>query len=515
MLNIVHDGARSAIRRLSISSGLSSQLHDGFTNPIDFTTTTGNAMIPTTTILVFLGAVIIVSVILSLIRTSLQTSKDKRPPVAPFGMFECIRYMTSEEQPWFALKAKEKLKGNPDTFILPLPRRPMVTGDATLAREILTDPLSIKPKTYQEFEPFGVGSIFTRNGKYWHARRKGTAPAFSNRHVQRMNQVALERTEKWIEEKLIPWTKSGQAFDVAEEMISITLEAICKTAFEYDISEEEKQNFLSNSELVFKEFLTKSINNPLRKYIGRWIPDRRKALQAAGANVLFAKKIIAKYRSNPNPLEGTIIDYLSKNPCYANDDELAADVLLYLVAGHDTTAFTMAFTLLELARHPEEQNKVRNDISNMTTADEWRKSNALKKAIKESMRLYPVSASGSSRVCGREFTTKEGWTVPKGTVVVSHIMMTHRNKNVYGNDADSFIPSRWENPTQAQKDSFLIFSAGKQNCVGQALANAELHCIIPKILSEVELEVADEGRITWFLTLKPIGVKLKAKRVVR
>ena len=99
--------------------------------------------------------------------TVLKTSKDKRPPVAPFGMFECIRYMTSEEQPWFALKAKEKLNGNPDTFILPLPRRPMITGDATLAREILMDPLSIKPKTYQEFEPFGVGSIFTRNGKYW------------------------------------------------------------------------------------------------------------------------------------------------------------------------------------------------------------------------------------------------------------------------------------------------------------------------------------------------------------
>ncbi|OEU15890.1 cytochrome P450 [Fragilariopsis cylindrus CCMP1102] len=94
-------------------------------------------------------------------------------------------------------------------------------------------------------------------------------------------------------------------------------------------------------------------------------------------------------------------------------------------------------------------------------------------------------------------------------------MMTHRNKNVYGDDADAYIPSRWINPTQAQKDSFLIYSAGKQNCVGQALANAELQCIIPKILSEVELEVVDEGRITWFLTLKPIGATLRAKRVIR
>ena len=175
----------------------------------------------------------------------------------------------------------------------------------------------------------------------------------------------------------------------------------------------------------------------------------------------------------------------------------------------------MAFTLLQLSRNPEEQNKVRNDIANMTTAVEWRKSDVLQRSIKESMRLYPVSSSGSSRVCGRDFITKEGWMIPKGTTVVSHIMMTHRNKNVYGDDADAYIPSRWINPTQAQKDSFLIYSAGKQNCVGQALANAELQCIIPKILSEVELEVVDEGRITWFLTLKPIGATLRAKRVIR
>jgi len=146
MIGIVHDGARSALRRLA--SGLSSQSQDSFTS--DFTS---SVMTPNTTI--FLGGVVIVYIILTLIRMStsmtvLKTSKDKRPPVAPFGMFECIRYMTSEEQPWFALKAKEKLNGNPDTFILPLPRRPMITGDATLAREILMDPLSIKPKTYQE-----------------------------------------------------------------------------------------------------------------------------------------------------------------------------------------------------------------------------------------------------------------------------------------------------------------------------------------------------------------------------
>jgi len=330
-----------------------------------------------------------------------------------------------------------------------------------------------------------------------------------------MNQVALKKTEKWIRDVLIPCTKEGRSFDVSKEMISITLEAICSTAFEYDISESDKAAFVANLELQLKEFLTKSINNPFRKYLGNLIPERRRALDAAKANVAFAMKIIGKYRANPNPIKGTIIDCLARNPCYANDDELAADVVLFLTAGHDTTAYSLAFTLLELARNQDEQKKVRDEITAMGSCgvDQWRKSNALSMAIKESMRLYPVSASGSSRVCGRDFVTKEGWIIPKGTSVVSHIMMTHRNKNVFGKNADEYVPSRWEHPTQAQKDSFMLFSAGKQNCVGQSLAQAELHCIVPRILSECELYVEEEGSITWFLTLKPIGARLKAKRI--
>ena len=153
-----------------------------------------------------------------------------------------------------------------------------------------------------------------------------------------MNQVALEKTEKWIQDVLIPCTKAGKSFDVSKEMISITLDAICKTAFEYEVSEIEKDNFVNNLELQLKEFLTKSINNPFRKYLGTWIPDRKRALKASKDNSMFARKIIANYRANPDPLPGTIIDCLCRNPCYANDDELAADVVLFLTAGHDVSS---------------------------------------------------------------------------------------------------------------------------------------------------------------------------------
>lgn len=472
---------------------------------------------------VLVGTIVLVYVMLMLLLVNtdhtlssilkMNATQGDRPPVAPFGIFECVHKMTSDQQPWFPLEAK-KAMGNTDTFVLPLPRRPVMTGDYALAREILMDPLSTKPRTYLEMEPLGVGSIFTRNGAFWHARRKGAAPAFSNHHIKRMKQIALEITEKWIRDVLLPCAREGRSFDVGKEMISISLEAICITAFEYEISDEEKNVFVENLELQFLEFLHKSINNPFRKYMGRLLPGRRRALQAAHENADLAMKIIGHYRANPNSLKGTIIDHLVNNPCYADDNELAADLLLFLTAGHDTTAYTMAFTLIQLAKHPPEQKKVRDEIlaardAGDATASSWKRAGALQMAIKESMRLFPVSASGSARVCGRDFVTKEGWIIPKGTGVVSHIMMTHRNQNVFGPDADEYRSDRWIDPTQAQKDSFLLFSAGKQNCIGQSLAQAELHCMIPRILSEVELEVEDPGSITWFLTLKPKGCRLR------
>ncbi len=130
--------------------------------------------------------------------------------------------------------------------------------------------------------------------------------------------------------------------------------------------------------------------------------------------------------------------------------------------------------------------------------------------IKESMRLHPVSSVGSNRQVGRDFVTKEGWIVPKNSIVTCSIGLLHHNPAVF-QDPDKFIPFRWEKPTKAQRDAFLIFSAGKQNCIGQSLANAELHCILPKILSAVELTVEDEGRKELFLTLKPVGCLLKPK----
>jgi cytochrome P450 len=130
------------------------------------------------------------------------------------------------------------------------------------------------------------------------------------------------------------------------------------------------------------------------------------------------------------------------------------------------------------------------------------------------MRLNPVASAGSIRKIGRNITTRDGFTIPKGSTCFLPFMLLFRNPEVFP-EPDSFIPSRWENATREQLEAFQPFSLGKQNCVGQSLARAETTSIIARIISEFELSVDESSSISseFFLTLKPVNAILRARKI--
>ena len=115
------------------------------------------------------------------------------------------------------------------------------------------------------------------------------------------------------------------------------------------------------------------------------------------------------------------------------------------------------------------------------------------------------------RIIGRDVMTKSG-LLPKGSICVMHFLLLFRNPDIFTNP-DSFIPSRWKNPTKDMKDAFHPFSMGRQNCIGQSLARAETVAVVARICSEYELSVECEGSSDCSLTLKPMGTRLKARKV--
>jgi cytochrome P450 len=336
---------------------------------------------------------------------------------------ESIEKLSGQEFPCFVLKCAKELDSWIFRITLLIPGIPMlvVVGEGGDWRQILHHPATTKPREtmYGYFEAItgGYPTMFSTNGDFWYAHRKAIAPAFLSSHIRRMNQVALEKTEEWLSERLRPMIERGESFDVSKEMINIMLDSISETAFEYKMgAPEEKDFFLEELDLTLKELLFKTVVNPTRAVFGAFIPTRRRAWIASERMYQVARKILNDYRQLKNPTKDTIIDRIMTNKsAITSHEHLAAEIILFWVAGHDTTGYSLAWLLLALTRRPDLQRELRTDLAARAPSD-WSQSEMLRKLAKESMRLSPVTA-GSIRATGKDLISKNGCIIPKGSII--------------------------------------------------------------------------------------------------
>mmetsp|Transcript_22914 Transcript_22914/g.47846 ORF Transcript_22914/g.47846 Transcript_22914/m.47846 type:complete len:188 (+) Transcript_22914:371-934(+) len=185
----------------------------------------------------------------------------------------------------------------------------------------------------------------TVNGARGHAKRKAVMPAFSSKHVKRMAEVALNKTEAWIKLMVERTTEDEPSFDfnVSEEMVGIVLSALSETAFEYEMSEQEKEKFGKDLKVALIEFVRKDPAIPFRGLLGWFLPERRRAVAAAKSLKAFAMKIMREYRANHHANNGNIIQLIMESDeAFPTDDEKAAQILGLLFGGRDTTAHRSA-----------------------------------------------------------------------------------------------------------------------------------------------------------------------------
>jgi len=382
--------------------------------------------------------------------------------------------------------------------------------------------VTIKGPGYDEFVSLSGGpNILSTNGTKWKHARKGVAPAFSSNHIKRMNQICLEQLDHWIDEVLNPLEVSEESFDVAKEMIYLTMRVIAKAGFEYDISNDEVDDFVDALEISSREFV---VQNPIHRNLPYLFPEVWRAKRASKRLQTIAFRVMDSFREENKGGtrngygDDTIISRIVNNEHYANDTERAADIVIFLFAGHDTTAFSIAWTLIEMARNQNDPQlkEYRKVAANIETGD-WRRIDELQLIIREGMRLHPVVATGPFRQIGKafNFTDDDGSHIhlPKDAIVVLNHYAIFRHKKYYGNDAESFRPGRWKESNSDMEQACFPFSMGARNCVGQALANAEMTTVLSILLAKYEFSIADEGEVDFFITLKPKGTKLIARKL--
>lgn len=204
--------------------------------------------------------------------------------------------------------------------------------------------------------------------------------------------------------------------------------------------------------------------------------------------------------------------------------ELTAEALTQLIAGSDTTSNTSCAIVYHLATHPDKMRKLQAELDSELEHSEEVPLHSdvqelpyLQAVINESLRYHSTSAIGLPRTIPEGGATVCGQKFPAGTILSCPAYTIHRDKSVYGKDADEYNPDRWLAP-DARKNfdkAFIPFSVGPRACVGRNVALMELSILIASIFRRYDIELAEPNApldtFEGFLR-KPTGLTIGLKR---
>ncbi|KAI1706016.1 cytochrome p450 domain-containing protein [Ditylenchus destructor] len=199
-------------------------------------------------------------------------------------------------------------------------------------------------------------------------------------------------------------------------------------------------------------------------------------------------------------------------------DEIVAQCFVFLLAGFDTTANTLANTCFLLAHNSEAQQRLQQEIDDICPEGDptYEQLNQLKYAeatMKEALRLHPIAAFACSRTCS-ETTTLGNYTIEAGTLVQADVLTVQHDKEIWGENADEFRPERWlEESDTSHLMAWFPFGAGPRTCIGLRLAYMEEKLALLHILRKYNIvrttETEKELKMVGSTILNPESVTVK------
>jgi cytochrome P450 len=325
------------------------------------------------------------------------------------------------------------------------------------------------PRLLATLPVLGPDSIFTSNGEAWHRARAMLKPSFVR------DQVAdLHCFGRHIGHLLAAIPDDGATFDMQALLLDMTMDSSTDFLLGHSTNlltqaSSEAQHFVRDFEYASRESAKKARLGPLLYNI----PHRKldAAVRALREYVRFyLRRTQAEKGEASKERNYVFLDELLK--ASPPEDYTIDQILSILIAGRDTTAVAATSAFYFLARHPAAVEKLRAEIRSVGDADPtWEQLKQMKylnNIIKEALRLFTPVAT-NSRKSNKETVLPRGGgpdgsrpvLVPKGTSVRWSSHALHRDKSVFGADAEDFRPERWDelrvrfvNPTPPPSSSY-------------------------------------------------------------
>jgi len=318
-------------------------------------------------------------------------------------------------------------------------------------------------------------------GAFWHRQRKLIQPAFLKARVQSYAPVMAALTDQTLES----WTPS-KSVRIDEEFENLTGKIALKTLFDLDDAG-DRERFSDTLKLAFDLMdarLRRAFKLPL------WVPTpaNRRLQSAVGELDRTMEGFIASGRSRQCPGDDLLSRLLfaqHEDGTRMSDRQLRDEAMTLYLAGHETTALTLAWSWYLLSQNPNVENKLVSEWQHVLggatpTADHLHRLPYTAAVIAESMRLFPPVY-----VIGREATADlelGGFLVKRGYTVLMSQWVNHRDPK-YFPEPEEFRPERWENgrAKRIPKFAYYPFGGGQRICVGNTFALMETAIVLAAV----------------------------------
>jgi cytochrome P450 len=369
----------------------------------------------------------------------------------------------------------------------------------------------IKGASYDQFRRLVGLGLVSSEGSLWRRQRRIIQPCFYRDTVRKLGAGMVAQSERMLDR----WARTiapGEAFDVHAELMRLTLEIIGEALFGLSFGDARSSvstRSFSDAIAIIAARITAVVLAP------RWMPTpgnvRLERAVAALDHVVM--QIIDERRESDrdnDDLLGALLRGRDEAGQPLDDVQLRDEVVTMFLAGHETTAVALGWTLWLLSQHPDVRARMVEEIEGAVgrrapSIADLPKLGYVKQVFYESMRVISPVWSGA-RNCIEPDTFGPGYPVEVGERVMNMIWLTHRHPEFW-DDPETFDPDRFEPERFAKQHKFayMPFTDGPRKCVGEHFATMESVLVLTRMFQRFELQAAPgfEPEMDYQLTTRP------------
>ncbi|MGP3990894.1 cytochrome P450 [Streptomyces sp. 3N207] len=353
---------------------------------------------------------------------------------------------------------------------------------------------------------FGNGLLTSQDDDYVRQRRL-IQPLFTRRKVNlyadTMCEEVLHMLGRWKD-------PDHSTIDIAHEMTRLTQRITMRVLF--GGASKEAGEVVDRCFPILGAYMLRRAFAPLSIPRNWPTPANRRAMAARRELYDVCDRIIHERATlgSDNDLLGLLLEADDSTGDRLSSEEVRDQVLVFFLAGHETTATATKFALHLLARTPDVQARARDEIdrvlgSRTPGVEDFDRLEYVQMVLKEAMRLYP-SAPGITRRSTADIEIA-GYLIPAGATVFLSPWVTHRHP-AYWKDPEVFAPERFAPGEEADRPRYawFPFGGGPRACIGQYFGMLESVLAVSAILQKFELEAVDtEVRLVQKMLLQTEG----------